>query len=48
MPTFALEKQTHLQRKEMCFILTLPVAGAVAMGDVNNLNTIHFKVLFSC
>ena len=29
MLTFALEKQTHLERKQMRFILTLPVAGAV-------------------
>ena len=28
-PTFALEKQTRLMRKQTCFILTLPVAGAV-------------------
>ena len=28
-PTFALEKQTHLEWKQMRFILTLPVAGAV-------------------
>ena len=26
---FALEKQTHLERKQTRFILTLPVAGAV-------------------
>ena len=30
MPTFALEKQMHLQQKQTCFILTLPVAGAVS------------------
>ena len=29
MPTFALEKQTRLERKQTRFILTLPVAGAV-------------------
>ena len=29
MPTFVLEKQTRLQWKQTCFILTLPVAGAV-------------------
>ena len=28
-PTFALEKQTRLVRKQTRFILTLPVAGAV-------------------
>ena len=28
-PTFALEKQTRLERKQTHFILTLPVAGAV-------------------
>ena len=28
-PTFALEKQTRLVRKQTCFILTLPVAGTV-------------------
>ena len=28
---FALEKQTRLQRKQTCFILTLPVAGAVTV-----------------
>ena len=35
-PTFALEKQTHLQQKQTCYILMLPVAGAVhvwAAGD---------------
>ena len=31
-PTFALEKQTRLVRKQMCFILTLPVAGAVIIA----------------
>ena len=31
MSTFALEKQTRLQRKQTRFILTLPVAGAVAV-----------------
>ena len=30
MPTFALEKQMHLQWKQTCFILMLPVVGAVA------------------
>ena len=30
MPMFALEKQTHLKRKQMHFILMLPVASAVA------------------
>ena len=30
-PTFALEKQTRLERKQTRFILTLPVAGAVYM-----------------
>ena len=30
MPTFALEKQTRLVRKQTRFILTLPVAGAVS------------------
>ena len=29
MPTFALEKQVRLEWKQMRFILTLPVAGAV-------------------
>ena len=29
-PTFALEKQTRLERKQTRFILTLPVAGAVS------------------
>ena len=29
MPTFALEKQTHLEQKQTRFILTLPVASAV-------------------
>ena len=28
-PMFALEKHTHLQRKQTCFTLMLPVAGAV-------------------
>ena len=32
MPTFALEKQTRLVRKQTRFILTLPVAGAVCSG----------------
>ena len=31
-PTFALEKQTRLVRKQTRFILTLPVAGAVLAG----------------
>ena len=30
-PTFALEKQTRLERKQTRFILTLPVAGAVVV-----------------
>ena len=30
-PTFALEKQTRLERKQTRFILTLPVAGAVVL-----------------
>ena len=28
-PMFSLEKQAHLKRKQIHFILTLPVAGAV-------------------
>ena len=33
MPTFALEKQMRLQWKQTCFILTLPVVGAVAATE---------------
>ena len=33
-PTFALEKQTRLERKQTRFILTLPVAGAVPQSAV--------------
>ena len=33
MPTFALEKQTRLERKQTRFILTLPVAGAIECLD---------------
>ena len=29
MPSFAREKQTPLQRKQVCFILTLPVASTI-------------------
>ena len=32
-PTFALEKQTRLMRKQTRFILTLPVAGAVNVAE---------------
>ena len=31
MPTFALEKQMRLERKQTRFILMLPVAGAVQL-----------------
>ena len=37
MPTFALEKQTRLERKQTRFILTLPVAGAVVCREVEYL-----------
>ena len=36
-PTFALEKQTHLERKQTRFILTLPVAGAVVHVHVSDI-----------
>ena len=35
-PTFALEKQTRLVRKQTRFILTLPVAGAVHQETKRN------------
>ena len=41
-PTFALEKQTHLERKQTRFILTLPVAGAV--HSVNHCYVIELSV----
>ena len=34
-PTFALEKQTRLERKQTRFILTLPVAGAVCSMSIS-------------
>ena len=40
-PTFALEKQTRLVRKQTRFILTLPVAGAVATFLNAGLHILH-------
>ena len=35
MPTFALEKQTCLERNQTHFILMLPVAGAVHLHNIS-------------